>query len=60
MWGGVYSSAHLYPASGIETLLSLVLTSEFLWVVYLWSYLTAINYLGVYPDLDALWVTDSW
>lgn len=60
MWGGVYSSAHLYPASGIETSLSLDSLVNFLWVAYLWSHLTAINYLGVYPDLDTLWVTDSW
>ena len=42
---------------GIETFLSLVLAGEFLWVACLWSYLTAINYLGGAPESGYLWVT---
>jgi hypothetical protein len=32
--------------------MSLALAGEFMWIPYLWSHLTAINYLGVHPNLD--------
>jgi len=51
--GEIDFSVHVSVNGGIEAFLSLVLADEFLWVVCLWSYLTAINYLGVHLNLDA-------